>query len=119
MEIKLKEFRQKHNLYQADMAAILNIAQSSISRMELKPTADLSYNQYQTLCDKFGIEEVEMFKADSAIPKALPKKTPSDNQSALDIIGQLTSSLVKLTEKQIEQSDRLISLLEKMERRAL
>lgn len=66
MRINLKNFRQSHGLFQSEMAEILGINQSNVSRAEIRGGFDLTYNQIQTLYERFGQEDVDSF----AIPES-------------------------------------------------
>ena len=56
MRINLKDFRQSHNLYQSDMAELLQVNQSNVSRAEIRGFFDLTYPQKKALYEKFGFE---------------------------------------------------------------
>ena len=61
---KLKEFRNAHGLFQAQMAEILGTTQSTLSRMETEKI-ELNITQYNKLYEKFGKDAVDAYKIDA------------------------------------------------------
>ena len=126
MKINLKNLRQAHDLFQSDMAELLDINQSNISRAELKGFFVPTYPQLQKLYDKFGKEEVDTFViADEGITVNASNNSNKGNgtqnngyfevdATAMEIIRKQTDVLMKLAEKQAEQADRLLDILEKL-----
>ena len=126
MKFRLKDFRQSKNLFQSDMAELLGTNQSTVSRMELRKSAELSLPQYESLCNKFGKEEVDKFVfTDESVSVSVTGNsnhgsgTQSNNVSFNDsdtmaAIKALSGALSELARKQAEQTDRLLSILEKM-----
>lgn len=124
MRINLKNFRQSHGLFQSEMAEILGINQSNVSRAEIRGGFDLTYNQIQTLYERFGQEDVDSF----AIPESrlidASNNTNVDgtqnngvfgtDPTSLEIIKQQSEALAELANKQAQQTDRLLALLEKL-----
>lgn len=107
MRINLKNFRQSHGLFQSEMAEILGINQSNVSRAEIRGGFDLTYNQIQTLYERFGQEDVDSF----AIPESrlidASNNTNVDgtqnngvfgtDPTSLEIIKQQSEALAELT----------------------
>ncbi len=126
MRLNLKDFRQSQGLYQSDMAAILGLNQSNVSRAELKGWFELSYPQLQTLYEKFGKETVEKFMSeDPSVSVSASNNTNKGSgtqnngyfgadSTAMDIIRRQTDVLAELASKQSQQTDRLLALLEKI-----
>ena len=127
MRINLKDFRQSHGLFQSEMAAILGMNQSNISRAELKGFLDISYPQQKILNEKYGKEDVEKFiiRDDGPISvSASNNKNEGDvtqnnrffasDIKSLEIIKQQSEALAELAAKQSQQTDRILDLLEKL-----
>ena len=127
MGFRLKDFRQAHRMFQSDMAELLETNQSSVSRLELRPSCKLSYLQMQKLYERFGHEDVDAFmEADTE--EVSVEITGNTNEgdgtqnngffgaddATMGIIRQQSEALVALAKKQSEQTDRLIALLEKI-----
>ena len=120
---KYKEFRRAHGLFQSNLAEIMGISQSNISRYESEGI-DPTPIQFQKLYDKFGEEEVKAFEVDpSQIVNAENNiNNGSGNQNngiqndadLLEIIKKQTDMIVKHIEKQDDINARLMSLLEKL-----
>ena len=128
MKLRLKDFRQAHNLFQSDMADILGINQSNASRSELTGFIALTLPQQQALYDKFGKEDVDAYTFEGGMELHATNNTNqgdgtqnngcflTDN-TTLDIIKQQSEALTALATKQTEQMDRLLTLLEKLSER--
>lgn len=125
MKLNIKDFRQSHRLYQSDMAELLELNQSNISRAELRGYLELTYPQRQTLFEKFGKENVESFaiKDDITIDASNNENNGDGTQNngyfeadvvSLGIIKKQSELLSKLAEKQSEQTDRLLEILNKL-----
>lgn len=125
MKINLKDFRQSHGLYQSDMAELLEMNQSNVSRAELRGHLELSYPQKQRLYEKFGKEDVDSFaiKGEDSISIVSTGNTNegdgmqnngylSMDKEALSIIKAQSEALVRLSDKQAEQTDKLLVLIE-------
>ena len=123
MRLKLKDFRQTHRIYQAELAAMLGTTQSTISRMELTPTAELTSSQYQVLCDRFGKEDVDSFRTDRVSVDVSGNSVSGRsrfetnvNVNEVDVMTRIAEAVIRLSEKQAEQTDKILSLMEKIER---
>lgn len=126
MDFRLKDFRETQKLFQSDMAALLQINQSNVSRMELKGVCYLTLPQYKTLCEKFGDEAVNAFivkEGEQQVVVANNKNEGSGTQDNSVTMNDATAMLVIQTQakalseslkKQAEQSDRMLTLLEKL-----
>ena len=127
MNIRLKDLRQSHNIFQSEFATILGVGQSSVSRLELRPVASISYSQYLALCDKFGKEDVDGFLSDgtdNSVNVTGNTNEGGGNQnnsislksddSLIDVIKAQNATIARMTVKQAEQTDRLLRILEKI-----
>lgn len=125
MRFNLKDFRQSHSLFQSDMAELLNLNQSNISRAEIRGYLELSYPQLNALYNKYGREDVDSFMLPDPVSIGASNNTNEgdgnqDNRvyaydlASLDLIKKQSEALMRLAEKQNEQTDRLITLLEKI-----
>lgn len=128
MRINLKDFRQSHKMFQSDMAELLEVNQSNVSRAELRGYFTLSYPQVKKLYEKFGKEDVDSFSLDKGISVSAfgNSNEGSGTQNngyfhmdtnALDIISRQSEAVINLAQKQAEQTDRLIVLLEKLSKK--
>lgn len=101
---------------QDQMAEVLGLKQSSVSRMETEKI-ELTIAQYQKLYDKFGKEDVDAFKVD--IPYFVQstddsRVTSPQNETMLDIIKRQTETLCEHVKEQDELNRRIIAILEMM-----
>ncbi len=62
---KYKEFRRAHSLLQSQLADILGMTQSNLSRYETEGV-DLTREQYGKLYEKYGKEDVAAFIVDNS-----------------------------------------------------
>ena len=126
MRIYLKNFRQSHGLFQSEMAALLGVNQSNVSRAEIRGTFELSYPQLQTLYEKYGKEDVDAFAADENVVTVSASNNTNEGggtqnngyfctgMASMEIIKAQSDALAELATKQSQQADRLIALLEKL-----
>ena len=125
MKLNLKDFRQAHKLFQSDMAEILDMNQSGISRAELRGYINLTYPQLKTLYAKFGKEDVDSFSYDEKVNMCASNNSNDGDvvqtneyigtdDATLQIIRQQAQALTRLTEKQMEQTEKLMALIEKI-----
>ena len=121
----MKEFRQSKGLFQSDIAEILGANQSTVSRMELRPYADLAVPQYRTLCERFGKEEVDAFTTQGDANVEVVGNTNNggtqDNSvsvgndgTMMEVIRRQADVLADVVRKQSEQADRLLGILERL-----
>ena len=73
--LDLKEFRRDHNLRQEDLAKILGIGQTDMSRVE-RNYKRIKERQYQVLIDKYGEEEI--IKYAGASPREMVEQRRMD-----------------------------------------
>ena len=126
MRINLKSLRQSHNLFQSELAQLLGVNQSNVSRAELKGFFELSYPQLQLLIEKYGKEDVESFMIEEPQVSVSASNNPNEgsgtqnngyfcaNDATMEIIKTQSEALADLAAKQSQQTDRLIALLEKL-----
>lgn len=126
MKINMKDFRQAHNLFQSEMAELLGVNQSNVSRAELRGYFSLTYPQLQTLYERFGREDVDSFSVDE--PQVSVTASGNSNEGSgtqnnglfhfdeglIDVIRRQSDAITELAHKQSEQTDRLLSLLDKI-----
>lgn len=123
MFIRIKEFRKAHHLYQSELAEIIGVTQSVVSRMETKLVVALEEGQENALVEKFGREDVDRFVV-TDMPSIIQENRNhgghqnngvyvSDKES-MNVILQQSSVIADALRKQSEQTDRLLSLLEKL-----
>ena len=127
MKINLKDFRQAHGLFQSDMAEMLEMNQSNVSRAELRGYHELSYQQQQTLYDKYGKENVDSFAITDNEPISIVATGNTNegdgtqnngyfgtDREALSIIKAQSDAIIRLSAKQTEQTDKLLVLIDKL-----
>ena len=128
MYVDLKLFRLEHDeMFQSELAKILDVTQSTLSRME-RQFSELNDMQYKKLCEKFGEEDVRLYVKENPLKNAiiLPGKrrklrpsdlqmeniTPSENNTTND-----TTQLIEVIKSQQEEivrlNKRIADLLEK------
>ena len=126
MKFNLKYFRQMHNLLQREVAELLSINQSNVSRAEIAGFITLTYPQLQTLYDRFGKEDVDTYLIDESQNATVASNNVNGGMGtqnngyyindgvSLEIIRRQSEALANLASKQLEQTDRVISILEKL-----
>ena len=127
MFIRLKDLRQDRGIYQSELATILQIGQSSVSRLELRPVAAITYPQYKALCERFGDDTVNNFvqeSRDMQINVSSNTNHGAGNQDnsvsmSLDdplvsIVQRQSATIARMADKITEQTDRLLRILEKI-----
>ncbi len=120
---KYKEFRRAHSLFQSQLAEIIGMTQSNISRYEtegIEPTRE----QYEKLYDKYGKEDVDAFVVDESLSISasnnIMKGTGVQNngiqadKDMLAIIKKQAETMSSHIERQDAINERLVALLEKM-----
>ncbi len=120
-KIRMKALRLSNRLKQSEMAEIIGVTQSVVSRMELPPSWKVSEPQFDALCERFGREMVENYIDGGASVVVAGNTNRGDGQQnimqdpeSLNVIRQLTESVTELARKQSEQTDRLLSILERL-----
>lgn len=120
---KYKEFRRAHSLFQSQLAEIMGLSQSNISRYEtegIEPTPA----QYEKLYDKYGKEDVDTFVIDDTMRVVAENNINSGsgsqnngiqtNGDLIEIIKRQTETMASHMEKQDAFNARLMDLLEKL-----
>ena len=113
---KLREFRLAHSLKQSEIAEILGIAQSGISRMESE-RIELPIVLYKKLYEKFGENDVNAFRIiedESSKSSTDLRLRESDNKDLIDIIQKQNDIICEHIKRQDDLNKRLIELLEKL-----
>lgn len=125
MKINIKDFRQAQGLYQSQMAELLGLNQSNISRAEIKGYLELTYPMLQTLYEKYGQKEVDKFRIDDNVSVNASNNVNEGggtqnngyfhtDAESTEIIRRQAEAITMLAEKQAAQTERLIDLLEKL-----
>lgn len=92
---KYKEFRRAHGLFQSQLAEIMGMAQSNVSRYEtegIEPTPE----QYSKLYEKYGKEDVNTYKVNSI------DSEKSNIQNAPNVSVQVDKDIIEILRKQTE-----------------
>lgn len=122
---KIREFRKAKGLYQDQMAEILGLTQSNLSRYETNGI-DLTDEQIGKLRDRFGKDDVEAYMTDSAEQvreKSLPNSM-KDDLTVLDLVSivkkqndticQQVELQNQFTRQLTSMNEKLLNLLEKV-----
>jgi transcriptional regulator with XRE-family HTH domain len=123
---KIREFRNAMGLYQNDMAEIIGISQSNLSRYEMNGV-DLTNEAIDKLRKRFGKENVDAFLTDSPqqIRDMEIPASRKDHMTMLDLVT-IVKKQNETINKQIEtqndftrqltsMNERLLNLLEKFQ----
>lgn len=113
---KLREFRIAHSLKQSEVAEILGVAQSGISRMESEKI-ELPIVLYNKLYERFGKEDVDAFKIvdeDSNEQQTDLRLRETDNRELLAVIKKQNDIICEHIRRQDDLNKRLIDLLERI-----
>lgn len=119
---KYKEFRRSHGLFQSQLAEIMGMAQSNVSRYEtdgIEPTPD----QYNKLYDKYGKDDVDSYKVENATPNYNVSDQGGLNNGMLvdkdiiEIIKKQTEILANHIVEQDKINSRLMTVLENLSMR--
>lgn len=123
---KIREFRKAKGIFQEEMAAVIGLTQSNLSRYE-NNAIDLTDEMLNKLREKYGREDVDAYLTDSA-EQIRDKDIPIDRKDELTMLDLIT--IVKKQNETISQqieaqnafarqlssmNDRLLSLLEKIQ----
>ena len=119
-----------HGLFQSDMAELLGLTQSTVSRAEFKEGGiDLTYPQRLKLFEKFGEEDVSSYFIEDEKKIKINAKGNVNNEGfqnngvvqnddlILNIVNEQTATIAELTKKMMEQGDRMLAILEKLTER--
>ena len=116
----LKGFRTAKGLKQYEIAEVLKMTQSNLSRVESNDI-DLTDEQLNALTAKFGKEEIEQYRVSGTFLEDTNKPRDERMDDLLriirrqsDTICQQSDILNKITETQANTNDRLLTLLEKL-----
>lgn len=119
---KYKEFRRAHSLFQSQLAEIIGMTQSNISRYEtegIEPTRD----QYERLYKKFGKEDVEAFvvKDDAHVVatnnvngSGVQNNGVQSDKDLIGIVRNLTETLADHVKRQDAMAEQMMALLQKL-----
>ncbi len=119
---KYKEFRRAHSLFQSQLAEIIGMTQSNISRYEtegIEPTNE----QYDRLYEKFGRENVDAFVVKDGSHVVATNNVNGSGvqnngiQSDKDLVGilkNLTETLSEHVKKQDAMAEQMMALLQKL-----
>lgn len=123
---KIREFRKAKGIYQEQLAKILGLTQSNLSRYETN-AVDLSESMLEALRKEFGDEEVNAYLTDSAT-QVREKDVPIDRKDDLAMLDMVTiikkqnETICQQVETQNEfarqlaqMNTRLLDLLEKIQ----
>ena len=111
---KLREFRKVKGLYQNEIASILGVNQSNLSRYETNGV-DLTDEMLDKLRAEYGAEEVNAFLTDSS-EQVRNKEIPSSQSDELAFLDMVTivkkqnETICKQVEAQNEFSRQLVNL---------
>lgn len=111
---KLQEFRKAHGMYQAQMAEVLGLTQSGISRMETEKI-DLTNVQYERLYEEFGKEDVDAYRVDmSPLEAQLALDGDVAKEGLVEVIKKQSEVFCEHLRRQDDINARLMGLLEKI-----
>lgn len=119
---KYKEFRRAHSLFQSQLAEIIGMTQSNLSRYETEGI-DLTREQYGKLYDKYGKEDVDAFILEEGVSITASNNVNGSGvqnngiQSDKDLVGilkNLTETLSEHVKKQDAMAEQMIALLQKL-----
>lgn len=114
MNIRLKEFRLANEISQADVAKVLGLSQSALSRTEALGR-DLSDIQIGKMCEAFGREEVMKFVGNPALPEVNYPKAENSLSEAFIMLSDTVKTQSRTIEAQqttIEEQRREIKELQ-------
>ena len=121
----VRAFRKAKGLFQEELAKVIGVAQSNLSRIE-NNGVDLTDAQIEALYEAYGKENVDPFKTDSSEMVSNKEIQPckSDELAYQDLISiikkqnEVISQQVDTQNKNINQlnniNERLLDLLEKV-----
>lgn len=118
---KYKEFRRAHSLFQSQLAEIIGMNQSNVSRYETEGI-DPTPEQYRKLCEKFGKEDVDAFVVDESKVVATNNANGSGLQNngvlvdggLIEIVKSMTETLAEHVKKQDAMAEQMMALLQKL-----
>lgn len=119
---KYKEFRRAHSLFQSQLAEIIGMTQSNLSRYEtegIEPTRE----QYERLYDKFGKEDVDAFIVEDGAHvvatnnvngSGVQNNGVQSDKDLLAIVKTLSETLSEHVKKQDAMAEQMMALLQKL-----
>ncbi|WP_337468362.1 helix-turn-helix transcriptional regulator [Hallella sp.] len=116
---RYKEFRRAHGLFQSQLAEIMGMVQSNVSRYEtegIEPTPE----QYQKLYEKYGKEDVDSYIVKGEALNSNVNIHGNQNNGVqvdkdiIEIIKKQTEILANHIVEQDKINSRLISVLENL-----
>lgn len=119
---RYKEFRKAHGLFQSQLADIIGMAQSNVSRYEnegIDPTPE----QYKKLYDKYGKEDVDSYRFDDmgidvkSIINSITKGQGGELVPSNGVVEILKRTIEVLANHMVEQDKinaRLMAVLENL-----
>lgn len=118
---KYKEFRRAHSLFQSQLAEIIGMNQSNVSRYETEGI-DPTPEQYRKLCERFGKEDVDAFMVDESKVVATNNVNGSGLQNngglvdggLIEIVKSMTETLAEHVKKQDAMAEQMMALLQKL-----
>ncbi len=116
---RYKEFRRAHGLFQSQLAEIMGMAQSNVSRYETEGI-DPTPEQYNKLYEKYGKEDVDTYKINHLDSNNKPKDPSAQNGSVqidkdiIEIIKKQTEILANHVVEQDKINARLMAVLENL-----
>lgn len=116
---KYKEFRRAHGLFQSQLAEIMGMAQSNVSRYETEGI-DPTPEQYSKLYEKYGKEDVDTYKVNLFDSNNKPNAPSTQNASVqidkdiIEIIKRQTEILANHVVEQDKINARLMAVLENL-----
>ncbi len=114
MNIRLKDFRLTYGINQADVAEVLGISQSALSRTEALGR-DLADIQIGKLCERWGKEKVMRFVGTPASPEVILPKAEYSLGEAFTMLSETVKTQSQIIEAQhttIEKQRREIEELQ-------
>lgn len=119
-QIDLQKLRKDNKISQKQLAEILNVPQSFISQIENKKDPMPAYWP-QLLIDKLNISDISVYEVDES-----PQATIVNNQNGTSVFNDLDKFVLlmksrdelfrDIVKEKDEQINRLIAIIEKMQR---
>ena len=114
-----KRFRYDFELTQADLAEIIGLTQSNVSRLEVNGVS-LSKSQVDKLNEKFSETVVNKYMTEVAPERQELKQSTNGNSDLISVINsqnliieRLSDSLLEISRRNLELYEKLMFLIEK------
>lgn len=114
-----KRFRYDFELTQADLAEIIGLTQSNVSRLEVNGLS-LSKSQVDKLNEKFSETVVNKYMTEVAPERQELKQSTNGNSDLISVINsqnliieRLSDSLLEISRRNLELYEKLMFLIEK------